>query len=478
MSQPAAFRSRPASAPSGSDTLSSAVSLGAILRFYLPLVLNSQMMTLSGPVINVAVGRAQDPKPELAGYWIGFTVLLFIESACLSTQSATAALARGYHSVRRIFITALAVSLTACVLVLLVAKTPLGDPLFDHVIRTTPRVESLARTILAFLTPVPLIIAMRGVANGIAIREKRTMLVARATSVRILAIAAVVGVTIALGTGSGARAGAAAFVTGVTLEAIVIWLGVWPHWRRRVAERATDLDSLGFGEIARVASPLVISALAWTSFRPLVNGILGRLADPELAQAGFGVVMPLLLLTCSPLWTLQNVSLMLPESRTDLGRVMRFGVATGTLFSVVILFLALSPVRDFFLRDVFALSPELEAAVAPALIFIALEPIVLSIRSMSQGLMMRARRTGAFAVFAPIKTALVLGVGYVVVRVDPGVNGTLLGTLLLIGADGFEAIVYGFSARRLVRSGLVFDEPPLSPRSRSGTPRPSGPRDW
>ena len=32
-----------------------------ILGFYLPLLATSQMMTLSGPVINIAVGRAPDP---------------------------------------------------------------------------------------------------------------------------------------------------------------------------------------------------------------------------------------------------------------------------------------------------------------------------------------------------------------------------------------------------------------------------------
>ena len=62
------------------------LSFREILRFYFPLVLNSQMMTLSGPIINLAVGRASDAKLELAAYWIGFTILLFIESPCLTIQ--------------------------------------------------------------------------------------------------------------------------------------------------------------------------------------------------------------------------------------------------------------------------------------------------------------------------------------------------------------------------------------------------------
>jgi hypothetical protein len=434
------------------------VSLSAILRFYLPLVLNSQLMTLSGPVINLAVGRAADPKLELAGYWIGFTILLFLESACFPIQSSTAALARGYQSLRRLLVVALTVSISASIMVLLVAKTPVGDPIFDHVIRTTPRVEALARTVLGFLAPVPILVGLRAVANGLAIREKRTILIARATLFRLLAISTIVGIVVYMGTGSGALAGVTAFVSGIALEAAVIWYGVWPHWKRHRAARASDREHLSFAVIGRVAAPLVVSAFAWTLFRPLVNGILGRLDDPELAQAGFGVVMPLVLLTSSPLWTLQNVTLMLPESRRELGRVLRFGALTAAVFSGILVVLTLSPLADIVLRRVFALSDELEATVRPALALIALEPLFLAVRSMSQGLLMRAKRTGAFAVFAPVKTVLVLGVGFAVAHSDPGVNGALLGTLLFLGADCFEAIAYGATANRIVRDGHVFDE--------------------
>ena len=434
------------------------VGFAEILRFYLPLVLTSQMMTLTGPLLNFAVSRAADAKTELAGYWIGFTILLFIESACMSSQSTTASLARGRQSMRRLFMTALGVGVFASVMVLLVARTRLGDPIFDHLIHTTPEVEALARAVLLYLTPIPILIALRGVANGVAIRESRTMLVARATLARVTAIAIAVGLIVLVGTGSGARAGATAFVTGILLEASVVWFSIWPHWKRRQLDEVLDRERLSFGDIARFASPLVIAAFAWTSFRPLVNGILGQLPDPVLAQAGFGVVMPLMLLTSSPIWALQNVSLMMPETMPDLRRVLRFGVAIGIAAAGVIFLLVISPLSRIVMRDVFALSAELEAEVMPALVFISLEPIALCVRSLSQGLLMRAKRTGIFAIVSPIKVALVLTVGLYVTSTNPDVNGTALGTLLLVGADGVEATVYGLRATSLARRGLVFGE--------------------
>jgi hypothetical protein len=436
------------------------VSFPDILRFYLPLVLNSQLMTLSGPVINLAVGRADDPKLEFAGYWVGFTLLLFIESPCLVAQQVTAAMGRGYDSMRRLLIGSLALAVAASVTVLLVALTPVGDPIFDHVVRTTARVEEVARQVLAALAPVPILISLRGVGNGLAIRERRTVLVARATLFRILALSGVVGMAVAFATGSGAMAGVVALETGLTVETIVVWLGVGPFWRRDRLNRDIGPAGHSFGEIARVAMPMVVSAFAWTFFRPLVNGILGRLSDPELAQAGFGVVMPLVLLTSSPLWTIQNVSLVLPRSGEDLRRILRFAAGAAVVFAGLILLIVATPLRTVILREGFALSPELERAVLPALAIIVFEPFFLAARSISQGILMRAKRTESFMIFSPLKVLLVGAIGYGVARLHPDINGTLLGTALFVGGDLFEGVAYSLAARRVAKRVDLFEEVP------------------
>jgi hypothetical protein len=411
------------------------ISFPEILRFYIPLVLTSQMMTISGPIINLAVGRAPDPKLEFAAYWIGFTILLFIESPCLVVQQITATLVRGYHSLGRLMICGLLLAGLASLTALAVALTPLGDLVFNHLVRTTPRTAELARTVLTCLSPVPFLLSLRGVGNGLAIREKRTVLVARATLFRMLSLSSVVGLVVAMKTGSGAMAGVSALTTGIAFETALIWIGVLPYWRRRRADRQHDADPLSYREIVRVAMPLVISAFAWTLFRPLVNAILGRLADPELAQAGFGVVMPLILLTSSPLWTMQNVSLVLPESREDLARIIRLAAWAAVFFSGVILLLTATPLRNVILRRVFVLSPELERAVRPALLLIFVEPFFLGARSVAQGLLLKAKRTQAYMIFAPAKIVLVAAIGLSIVHFFPGVKGTLLGIRRILRSE-------------------------------------------
>ena len=89
------------------------VTVRQILRFYTPLVLTSQLMTLSGPVVNVAIGRAIDPKLDFAAFWIAFTIVLFIESGSLATQQATLAISEGSESLRRLAKSAFAVGVSA-----------------------------------------------------------------------------------------------------------------------------------------------------------------------------------------------------------------------------------------------------------------------------------------------------------------------------------------------------------------------------
>lgn len=433
-----------------------AVSIRDILRFYIPLVLNSQMMTLSGPIINVAVGRAGDPKLEFAAYWIGFTILLFIESPCLIIQQVSASLLRGYHSVRRVFAGAMIVAVLASVTVLVVALTPVGDVVFDTFVKTTPRTEALARRVLVLFAGLPVLVSLRGIGNGLAIREKRTPLIARATLFRILTLSLVVAGAVFFGTGSGAMAGVAALQTGMLFETAVIWIGVWPHWRRIRSARATDLELLSARDFMRVALPLMVSGFAWTIFRPLVNGILGRLEDPELAQAGFGVVMPMLLWTTSPLWSMQNVSLILPETPHDIRRVIRFSLLVAGIFSVVALLIVVTPLRGVILRQVFSLSAELERAVEPALWLLIFEPVFLGIRSVAQGILLRAKQTIAFMIVAPARTVLIGIVGYGIVSRDPSVNGTLLGVSLFVGGSIVDAIVYSLVARRIALDRSMF----------------------
>lgn len=429
------------------------LSRRGILRFYRPLVLTSQLVTLSGPLLNIALGRAADPKLDLAAFWIAFTVVSFLEAPCLVVQQTALAVApRG--SLRRLVAGALGAGAAASLLVLALGRTALGEGVFPGLIPTTARVADLARSVLIALAPLPLLIAIRGLGSAVAVGAHRTDLVGAATAVRLVVIAGGVGAAVATRHGVGVPAACATLVVGVALETAFIVIATWPRWRGRLGAQADGASD--WSEIARVAGPLAVSTMMWTFLRPAIHSILGRLPDPELAQASFGVIQPIVLVACSPSWALQDVSLVLTRRRADLERVLRFAAGVAALFTAIVGLVVLTPLKVLVLRLGFDLSPELENAVAPALALLAIEPTVLAARAVAQGLLTRARRTGVFLILSPAKIVLTLVVGLAVVTARPNVAGAWLALGLVIGGDLFDALLYGLKVRRVIADEEMF----------------------
>jgi len=197
--------------------------------------------------------------------------------------------------------------------------------------------------------------------------------------------------------------------------------------------------------------PMIVSTVTWSAMRPLLNAVVGRTADPDLAQGGFGFVFPLLILMSSPLWSLNNTALVLIKDRFDLRKVARFGAASIVVFMGLIGIWVWTPLRDILLLRVFALEPDKAAYVATAVMLIPYQPIPLGLRSLTQGFLMNRRRTGVVATASLVKTALMVIVGFGAVIYDPGLNGALLGTLLVMFGGTVETGILTWRARRLHR---------------------------
>jgi hypothetical protein len=434
------------------EAAGASLGLRAILRFFTPLALTSLLVTLSGPMLNVALARSLDPTLHLAAFWIGFAIVMFLESACLVMQPITVALAAERGAPRRLAAASLAAGLAAAALVLAVATTPLGALVFRHAIPTTPRAAELARVVLLQLAPIPVLVAVRGVASGLAIAAHRTAWVAAATALRLGVLSAVVVAAVASGA-SGARVAAWAVLAGTLAETALIVGLTLPRARSAQEPRAGAGTRVGLAGIARLAAPLTLGLLIWASLRPAIHAILGRLPDPELAQASFGVVLPVLMVSCAPLWTLQDVSLVLPRGPADLRRVLGFALAAATASALAIAAVLGTPLGASVLRLGFDLSPRLERAVAPALILVALEPLALAARAVAQGLLVRARRTGVLLAVSPVKIALTLIVGLWLAAHLPRIDAATLALGLILGGDLLEASILGLRVRQLLARG-------------------------
>ena len=421
-----------------------------IFAFYWPLVLTSQMMTLAHPIVNAALGRAADPIVQLAAYGVGFGLGVFLNSPLFPFQQLVATMANGPLARRDLLGKGLLLGAAICVVDLVLALTPLGDVVFRDLMGSTPAVAELARGILLVQAPIPLLLPLRSLAWGLVLRHRDTLIISQATALRLALMTAIVF-------GLGARGWLPpAVIGGASMTAAILVETLYSGWRavrlvRRDAPgiRGAQDERVGWREFSGFMGPLMVSTIAWSAMRPLLNAVMGRTADPDLAQGGLGFVFPLIILMASPLWAMQNTTLVLLRDRHDFRRLARFAGAVIAIFVVTIGVWVWTPLRHVLLLEVFSLAPREAAYVAGAVMLIPYQPIPMGIRSMSQGFLMNRRRTGVIALASLLKTAVLVVPGFLAVAANPGINGALLATVLIMAGGTVETLVVALRARSL-----------------------------
>jgi hypothetical protein len=257
--------------------------------------------------------------------------------------------------------------------------------------------------------------------------------------------------------------GGLAMTVGILVETVYSGLTATGLVRRRAAGVDADEDErVGWGAFTGFIGPLMVSTVAWALMRPLLNAVMGRTVDPDLAQGALGFVFPLLILMASPLWALQNTTLVLVRDRHDFRRLARFSAAVIAVFVAAIGAWVWTPLRDVLLTGIFSLEPDKAAYVAGALLLIPYQPVPMGWRSFAQGFLMNRRRTGIIALASTLKTLVLVVPGFLVVARDPGVNGAVLATVLIMAGGSVETLVVAWRSLRLHRE-LAAAEPGVAP---------------
>jgi len=429
------------------------LTLREVLRFYLPLVATSQMMTLSTPVINLGLGRAADPAHALASYAVGFTLSVFLNSPALVSAQVSATLVREKSvGLRVLLLTFLAVGLAVGAVELVLGLTPAGDVVLQDIMGIPTEVAASAKRVLVVMSPIPVLLALRGVHQAVAMTASRTLLITSSTLTRLILLSAVVGALVAGWLDlPGEIVGALALLSGIAGEALLMAAAAWLRLRGHVRDTWRRGDG-GPREVLRFAGPLFVSGWVWTVQRPLINFVLARTATPTLSLAAFGVVAPLVLLTTSPLWALQPTTIVLPRDRQDLALLHRFSMAVSAFFALALLALAVAGGRALMVH-VYELPGPLLRMVLPALAPLALAPMLMGRRAFAQGMLLRMKLSRTILRAALMRLLTVLGLGLLAVDVLGATNGAVIGVVLLLSGEAVDMTVQFRSARSAVRGG-------------------------
>ncbi|MCC6348260.1 MAG: hypothetical protein IT347_01545 [Candidatus Eisenbacteria bacterium] len=403
-------------------------------RAYAPLAAAALLTALAGPVLNLELARDPSPASALAGFWLGYSVLLLLEAACVVWQSTSLAFLGTPRARRRLGWLALATGTATSVLVWLAGQPASSAWLFREVVPTSRDAALTAANVLRALAPLPAIVALRGVLAASVLRDGRGAAIPAALLARLAVLSAW---PLLPHGGTGVRSACEALLAGGVIELVVLALArsaALPHAAHHVPPAAA--------RVAAVAAPLVAATLAWAALRPGLHAVLGRLDHPELAQARFGLVFAVFMALCAPVWALRDLALLAEGAGASRDSVRRFAgrvaAAASIAFAAVLVGAALRPDMGSALGFGPATGEFAWAAVA----LLTLAPALVAARMPAQGQLIARHVTSVFGWAPALRLALTVGLGLIAARFAPRMDGATLGAALLLAGEVFEVWAY------------------------------------
>lgn len=412
-------------------------------RFYAPLAATSLLLTGTDPILMAVLARTPEPVLAPAAYFVSFSVCGVLYAPMLAMQQVAAArLLNGgaLGPVKRFaYLSGAALSLAGA----LIAYTPVGAMVFLGVVGVGDDVAREAMGAMAFFWPAPFLTAVRATHQGRLVAGHRTEPIGWATGARTGVLTVVALILAAVG--GGAWLGAAAFTTGLVVETLIVTWARAPQAQAERGGRDADQESLG-----RFSAPLMANVLLWWATPLIINAVLARTPDPDAALAAFGMVQAVGWFVASPVGQLQHAGIALVQCSETHARVRVWAALVACSMTAVLL--ALTVVRDSFLRALYALDPHLLALAGPALAIAALYPALYGCRQYYQGLFVRAGTTWVVGAGAVGRVAAILAAAFALRLL--GVQGAVLGAGLMVLGLGFEGAFLWRLSRSRVMPGL------------------------
>ena len=318
-----------------------------------------------------------------------------------------------------------------------VALTPIGDWLFGGMMGASPETTRLAKLASGVMGLWIFPNQVRNLTTALCMMRRRTLPISYSTIIRLVSQALMLMVLPFWM--EGAVAGAASLVGCMTVEAIYMYWVSRPYYAELPAKGG---DQASYRHMWRFSWPLMITQVTENGVSFVINFFLGRLANPDLALAAFGVVNALTSLVASPLRNMAQTGQALVHSRHDMRVILRFANRVTLVYVMLVASLFYTPMRDVILTRVMGLPTTLSTYATPGVQMVLLIVVVWGYASLFRGLLAAMRRTGAIAGSAVVRLLVVTAVGSVTL-IAPNLNGAAVGVAAVSAAFLTEALILG-----------------------------------
>lgn len=358
-------------------------SFRSIFTLWFPLLLTWLLMAFEGPFLAGIIARMPEAKINLAAFGVAFAVALILESPIINMLAASVKVVsnRATYLLLRNFNGSIVLGATLCTL--LVLYPPVYEFWAGTLLALETEVSERTYWCLVALIPWPATIGYRRFYQGILIKQGKSRLVTLGTAVRL---SAMVGGALVIykffPEVPGAALGGLGLSIGVTAEAIVSRILAGPSIK--LIWSMDDRQDTGWdiSSLIRFYYPLATTTLIGLAIAPTLTFAAGHGISPLESLAVIPVINAFIFVFRAVALSLQEVIIAVMDKSHDphlaaatLGRYafLLGGICTGVYILVVV-----TPLYEFWFRDLLGLSPELlEFSYVPLLLVGAVPPLTV-----------------------------------------------------------------------------------------------------
>lgn len=370
------------------------VSLRRIVHTWWPLAASWILMGLEGPILSAVIARLAFPEINLAA-WGGIVnpLSLIIESPIIMLLAASTALSKDWASFRKIYKFMMVAGAALTVLHVLVAFTSLYDVVVSGILGVPPEIVEPGRIGFQIMLPWTWAIAYRRFHQGVLIRFNHSGVVGRGTLVRLGSLVLVLAIGYLLKISPGIIAGSAAVAVAVTCESLYIGRVTRPILNNELRLAPPVPTKLTWKIFYAFYIPLVLTSLITLIVNPITSAAISRMNLAIESLAAWPVVMGLVFIFRSLGVAFNEVMVALLDENGSYASLSKFALWLGVITSLSLLLLAATPLANFWLQRISALSAPLADLARLALYMAIPLPALTVSQSYFQGTILHSKQT-------------------------------------------------------------------------------------
>ena len=424
------------------------VTLGTAYRFFMPLILMTELNMISKSVINAVLARSPDQSVTLAAFHLAFILYFALSSSTEVGSLITLAYLKTKRSLRPLLRFMIVIVAVPWGLAQVLAFTDLGDWVYGGIFGASQPVVLQAKIATFILSLSAPILIIRSICFGLILMHQRTIFITYATLIRFVSLAGSLVLLPRFFT--GASIGAVALVVCMTVEMIVALAFARGLFRGLPRGGGVSTSDPIFRRQWRFSWPLMLNASSEMGVVVAISIFLGRLPNPDLALAAFNIIYGLVCVLMSPMRNLMQTAQAIVKSINDRRPLFVFALHLMFFFGLIGIVLFHTPLEKFVLADLMGLQVELRYYCLPALKLAFLMSVVWAYSALFRGLLAGVKNTMMLAASGLSRIAVAVLVSSVGIGIAQ-VSGPVIGIVGWMAGYALEATLLAMHLKSLDR---------------------------